>query len=151
MTPGSSTNIRRTGTVATRAEVRHGIPDSSDSQPHFTDDCARSSALGASADFVVGAEPLGARRAQPRRHIHRALARSLALVSIVIGGLMFMLGEGGVAGGRAARGQAYGLRDTTSTLAASLWKRVKRFPQVLAVSRDPLPFEANLCHFLLRK
>jgi hypothetical protein len=35
-----------------------------------------------------------ARREQSRTNVHRPLARSLALVAIVIGGLMFMSGEG---------------------------------------------------------
>jgi hypothetical protein len=43
-----------------------------------------------------GAISLGARRRQPRDVLHGALARSLALVVIVLGGLMFMFGEAGV-------------------------------------------------------
>ncbi len=43
----------------------------------------------------VGPASLGTRGARLGDFIHGPLARSLALVSIVIGGLMFMFGEGG--------------------------------------------------------
>jgi type IV secretory pathway VirB2 component (pilin) len=38
---------------------------------------------------------VGAGRVEPRDDLHGTAARSLALVSIVIGGLMYMFGEGG--------------------------------------------------------
>jgi type IV secretory pathway VirB2 component (pilin)/type IV secretory pathway TrbD component len=57
----------------------------------------RSSRLTNAGRLPRGSRPVavGARRQQPRATFTGPLARSLALVAIVIGGLMFMFGEGG--------------------------------------------------------